>query len=495
MPVPMNSAQNNDLFISYSHIDNRPWGAGQREWVTEFHRELETRLAQLVGRDVIVWRDAKIAGHDEFDDRIVSELRRSRLFLCVMTPRYLKSEWCQKEIGLFLGEASAGPADARRPFFKVIKTPIELRDQPPPAQRLLGYEFYREVAPGKVHEFYPSRDENSVDSREFWQKVDDLAQEMKAVLESRITTPPARTKTVYLAETTGDVRVARDAIRRELGQRGYHVVPDGDLPLLAEQLAATIPTDLAGACLTVHPVGSRYGVVPEGETRSLVELQLDMALQKNGHAQHVIWIAPAEKADQVEARHQQFLEKLRRVYTEQHGTELLEKVALEEVKTRLVDKLEPKQAPTIPGAAATPGPGCRIYLICDAGERDAVKPIEACLRAHGCRVSLPLWDGSVSEIRADHQETLQLCDAVLIYYGTGRPAWLREKQRDLLKAAGWGRTRPFLAQAVCIGPPASEEKANYMDDDFIVIRAGAGFVPESLQVLLDRLRNAARPGA
>src|SRR5262245_33262945 len=116
MPAPGSGSQNNDLFISYSHIDNRPWGGGQREWVTEFNRALKKRLTQLVGRDVIVWRDTKIAGHDEFDDRIVNELRRSRLFLCVMTPRYLKSEWCQKEIGLFLGEPT-GSAETRRPLF------------------------------------------------------------------------------------------------------------------------------------------------------------------------------------------------------------------------------------------------------------------------------------------------------------------------------------------------------------------------------------------
>ena len=83
---------------------------------------------------------------------------------------------------------------------------------------------FREVDAGKIHEFQPSRDENSVESREFWQKVDDLAQEMKALLERRTSAPSTRAATIYLAETTGDVRLARDAIRRDLGQRGYRVV-------------------------------------------------------------------------------------------------------------------------------------------------------------------------------------------------------------------------------------------------------------------------------
>jgi hypothetical protein len=484
MPPTSRASDVNDLFISYSHIDNRPWGAGQRHWVTELHHELETRLAQLVGRDVLVWRDDKVAGNDAFDDRIIGELRRSRLFLCVMTPRYLQSEWCQREIGVFLDEALGDRSDARRHFFKVIKTPINLGDQPAPAQRFLGYEFFREVGPGRIHEFYPNRDEASVESREFWQKVDDLAQEMKAVLERKAPEPDQPKATVYVAEVTGDVRLARDGIRRELGQRGYRVVPDHSLPLDASELLPALEADLEGAALTVHPVGGRYGVVPEGETRSLIELQIDAALQRNGRAQHLIWISP-EAVGQVDARHQQFLDKLRRVYPEQYGTELLERIPLEELKTRLVEKLKPARTSSAPHTGPALQSGMRVYLICDAADLAAVRPIQAYLRTKGCSVDLPLLGGTATEIRQDHQDTLGLCDAVIIYYGTTRLAWLREKQRDLRKSPGWGRKRPFLAQAVCVGAPASAEKSAYSDSEFIVLRADAGFEPESLQPFLD----------
>jgi TIR domain len=488
MPAQSRASDVNDLFISYSHIDNRPWGAGQRQWITELHRELQTRLAQLVGRDVLVWRDEKIAGSDLFDERIIDELRRSRLYLCVMTPRYLQSEWCRREIDLILEKTLVDRGDARRPFFKVIKTPIELRDQPPTAQRFLGYEFFREVS-GKIHELYPNRDEDNVECREFWQKVDDLAQEMKAALQEEVKVADAPAATVYLAETTGDVRLARDGIRRELGQRGFRIVPDRSLPLDAGELLPAMEADLRAATLTVHPVGGRYGVVPEGETRSLVELQIDTALQRNGHAQHLIWISP-EAGAQGDKRHQEFLERLRRVYTEKHGAELLERVPLEELKTRLVDKLQPPKVSSAPRAGAAVQSGKRVYLVCDAADMAAVKPIEACLKAEGCSVDLPLIEGTATEIREDHQATLELCDGVLIYYGSGRPAWVREKQRDLRKAPGWGRTRPFCAQGVCVGGPKSEEKSAYGSDEFIVIRADEGFVCESLRPFLDALRGA-----
>jgi hypothetical protein len=132
----------------------------------------------------------------------------------------------------------------------------------------------------------------------------------------------------------------------------------------------------------------------------------------------------------------------------------------------------------------------RVYLIYDAGDQSSVKPIEAYLRAEGCIVEVPLLEGTTSEVRQDHQDTLQLCDAVLIFYGTGRPAWLREKQRDLRKAPGWGRTRPFLAQAVYVGDPASDEKSGYTHDEFIIVRGDDGSAGETLGAFLAKARTA-----
>jgi hypothetical protein len=179
MPAQGDPALTNDVFISYSHIDDRPWGAGQHRWITEFHRSLETRLGMLLGRDPRIWRDEKIAGNDELTDRITTELRRSTLFVCVLTPRYLKSEWCTKEIQLFIEESSGrSSGDPGRSLFKVIKTPIDRADEPARIGERLGYEFFRETVTGKIQEFYPTRDESSEASWEFWAPSPGLTHEV-----------------------------------------------------------------------------------------------------------------------------------------------------------------------------------------------------------------------------------------------------------------------------------------------------------------------------
>lgn len=479
----------NDVFISYGHLDNQPWGEGQHCWVTEFHTQLERRLAMLLGRPVRMWRDEKLRGNDEFDDEIVASLRNSIAFACILTPRYLKSEWCVRELNLFL-ERMRGAAAGPKAFFKIIKTPINRDDQPADIRRFLGYEFFHETAPGKIAEFYPTRAQGSQESREFWQKIDDLAQEIKGVVEASPDTPK-NGKAVYLAETTADLKLARDTVRRELGQRGYRVVPDRSLPPSADELVPLIESDLRQCCLSVHPIGSRYGFVPEGDTRSIVELQIETATAHNGHAQHLIWVPP-EAVPPSDSRQEQFLDKLRRSYTERAGTELLELKPIEDLKTRLVEKLETPKPATPPAAA---GQAVRVYVICDPADHPAVKPLEAYLRSHGYSVNLPLVDGTEQEIFQDHQDTLVWCDAVLIYYGAGRQAWLRAKQRDLWKAPGWGRSKRLLAQAVVVGPPPTADKHDFANDELLVLRSEPDVRAEALLPFLDRMRQVAGVGA
>jgi len=476
------SNEPNDVFISYSHIDNRPWGAGQNQWVSEFHQGLATRVGMLLGRDVRMWRDEKLAGNDEFTQRILDELRKSRSFVCVISPRYLNSEWCVRELQTFLTLA-AGSASGSN-VFKVTKTPVEPRSQPPELREFLGYEFFLETASGKTHEFYPSDAADREQKTGFWQQLDDLAQDIGKTLAARSLLPdpkPAGRKIIYLAQTTTDLRVTRDNVKRELVQRGHSIVPDRELPPSVDELLPLVDSSLAQACLTVHPVGARYGFIPEGESRSVIELQIDAATKHNGQSQHVIWVAP-DATPQMEPKQHEFVDKLRRVYTERIGTELLEEKSLEVLKTRLSEKLEERK-PAPPPVSASP----RVYLICERGDLTAIRPMEEYLRQAGFGVSRSLLDGEEHELTQDHRDTLVCCDAVLVYYGSARQAWLRAKQRDLWKAAGWGRTKDMFSQAVFVASPARTEDTDFASDDFLVLD-GRAPMPQALAPFVRQIR-------
>lgn len=97
-----------DVFISYTHIDNKPLGASQQGWIAMLHEALDTRLGQLLGENPRIWRDKKLGGNDRFDQEIIDQLVHAAVLVSVLSPRYLKSEWCSRELSTFCKRAREG---------------------------------------------------------------------------------------------------------------------------------------------------------------------------------------------------------------------------------------------------------------------------------------------------------------------------------------------------------------------------------------------------
>ena len=116
-----------DIFISYAHIDNMALKEGEKGWVANFHRALEVRLAQLLGEKPEIWRDQKLQGNDYFGDEIVEQFPKTAVMISILSPRYIKSEWCTKEVREFYEAASKGIGiriNNKSRIFKIIKTHV-----------------------------------------------------------------------------------------------------------------------------------------------------------------------------------------------------------------------------------------------------------------------------------------------------------------------------------------------------------------------------------
>ena len=106
-----------DLFISYAHIDNEPLTPEQKGWITKFHASLEALLSMRMGSKARIWRDDKLRGNDVFGPEILEQFTRTAVLVSVITPRYLNSEWCTKEVAEFCkrAEQSGGMVIANKP--------------------------------------------------------------------------------------------------------------------------------------------------------------------------------------------------------------------------------------------------------------------------------------------------------------------------------------------------------------------------------------------
>lgn len=463
------------IFISYAHTDDIALMDEQSGWVTTFHLALKTRLAQLHGRDVAIWRNMEPGSEQHVPPYVNREIQRAAVFISIVTPRYLNSDWCLNELKEFANaKASEGLAVGNLSrIFKVVKTPVGSTRQPPELLQILGYEFYEmDQYTGRPREFAHTLGAGS--DLKFWNKIDDIAFDIQQLLaklqagsqDASVASVPFEKPGVYLATATSDLADERDNIKRELQHYGYKVIPDRELPLEAAALEVAVREHLGRSSLSIHLVGSRYGLIPEGESvRSLVQIQEELATERAGvdpSFSRLIWMP--QDMSPPENLQEKFIQSLQNKIGA--GTELLHS-SLEEFKTRILDKLSRTQPPKMmPRSVDTL---TRVYFIYDSSDTKAVAPIEDYLFAQGFEIISSLGEGEGAESARYHRENLLNCDAVLIYYGNGSQLWLRSRLWDLQKVKGWGRTTPMSATAVLIGPPESPEKMRFKTREAMVL--------------------------
>lgn len=450
------------IFISYAHIDNMGVSEVNRGWVATFHRTLQLRLAQLTGREVHIWRDPKLAGNDMFSDVLADTLAQASIFVAIVSPAYVRSQWCQRELQTFLTRDTTGNVPHHARLFKVLKAPVRLDEQPEALRAFLGYEFFQfDPVSGRVRELSDPETE-----QDFLLRLDDLAHDIAALMrgDGAAAAAPAASIAVYVAETSSDVALERDVIRRDLQQHGYRVLPDSPLPLETVGLQRAIREQLARCHISVHLIGRHYGLVPEGDDRSVMELQFDLAGERaasDSSFKRIVW-KPANLEASTD-KQRAFVASLRS--RDRKDTDLVE-ASLEELKTVLSAAAQPKHA--APSAAATAR--ASVYVIFDRPDGEAASEIADFLFARGFEVVTPIWEGDEADIRAYHEESLATCDAVLIYYGSANELWLRRQMRQLMKFGSFRRERPFKS-AVVLGPPDSPAKRQFRTHDMPVLNA------------------------
>lgn len=492
----------NDVFISYAHIDNLPLLPEKEGWISYFHQAIEIRVAQLLGARPKFWRDPKLEGNDIFAVTLVDKLRDVALLVSVLSPSYINSEWCRKELHEFVrmnienGNLTVG---SKSRIFKVVKTPVPREKLPGEVQSLLGYEFYKiDPETGRAIEL------NGIFGKDaqvnFWIKVDDLAHDIVKILN--LTSKPDGTDcsqakaddsvspAIFLSETTADLHDARDSVKRELQRAGYAVLPDEPFPLASPDFESFTERQLARCRVAIHLVGNRYGLVPEGARQSVIELQNELAADREASGlERLIWIAPGSSAS--DERQAQILAKLRSGKGITKNCDVYE-IPLEEFKSAVqhrlikIEQSENAEELTVSSSRAK----AHIYLICDKLDQHEVIPVVNALFDNGYEVTLPLFAGDETEVREEHEENLRQCDAAMIYYGAGSELWLRSKKRDLARIVGSGRTAPIRVAAIFIAGQETPHKIKFRTNDALLMKGFGQFSIKMLDPFLDFLKSS-----
>src|SRR5437868_4396678 len=514
-----------DIFISYGHLDDEDPAGDVKRWVDLLVERLPRLISNNLGYLPTIWRDERtLKGNDLLTAAIHEGVYHSLLLVPIVSPRYVQSDWCRRELEAFASTPTpAGALAHRSRIFKVIKTPLLFnlsKREPEQLRELIGYSFYEmdgdmpvefgaEVVPGKDPRYWTAlrRLAWDVSNMLVTLKQEQESTEPTVVSAAKtIFTSPGPTEAsnenastngskrfVYLAETTSDLSQERELVRDELRQRGYGVLPEEKLPCEELQLTeAAIRESLSRCVLSVHLIGKRYGSTPEDCANSMVSIQEELGRQRSASDPkffNLLWMPPGLMTPPLEItdeRQKNFVTALQnRVGA---SAELLQ-TTIEDLKTRVVEKLSPPPQP-----AAEPRGRSKqkqVYLICESRDRSFVRPIKEYLFKQNLEI-ITWLDGDASKLMDYHHKNLRECDAALIYFGNGDEPWVRKNLEDLEKAYGYGREHDWCASAVYVGEPANEQKEDFNTHLVsYVIRNFESFDPNHLRDFVNAVQTAA----
>jgi hypothetical protein len=489
-----------DVFISYANSDNLPLTEGEKGWVSNFQKFLDTMLEQLLGLDV------KFATSEDHPE----EAGKTAIFISICSPNSVNANNCRKELDAFLnsGLSNGVKSVPAARVFKILKTPVTAEQLPAQLRDMISYDFFQvDPETAKAYEF--TEFFNADAEKNYWMKLVDLAYDIfKGLSEMKVShsyvSPSYKKDSVYLAETTHDLLTERDVIKRELQRHGYKVLPDHNLPTEGKALEASIREYMKECKLSIHLIGSSYGDYVGGTESSLLDIENRIAGQQYQASQdynkqsrdtkefsRLIWLPVNLKV--TSEMHKAFIEQLRK---DSVGAEVLQ-ISLEDLKAVIRNKLSVRVGEYASGdqsfratEVGTAKGLVKVYMICDQTDVEASQPLIVYLKQKGFEVMMSKFEGDLMTLRHIHQENLINCDASLIYCAKASHEWLNAKMHDLMKAPGLGRTKPMIAKAIFTESEETLGRVAFKVSDAIIMSSLTGFSADKIEPFITKIESA-----
>lgn len=124
-----------EIFMSYTSVKDL-YGA-----VDEFRDHLQTELRKKTGDvSLAVFQDKRdIHGGDKWAEILSAEIASAKLLLVLLSPTWLRSEWCRREYRLFVSSGTNASTD--RPVVPLVWDRVSEDDAKTPEQRSLLAEL------------------------------------------------------------------------------------------------------------------------------------------------------------------------------------------------------------------------------------------------------------------------------------------------------------------------------------------------------------------
>jgi hypothetical protein len=225
-----------DLFISYAYLDDTPWLREENGWVTEFVQTLRV-LLKREERNFQEWFDPRIRTGSNFNLAIREAISGSAVLLCVLSPAFDDSPYCEKEFAEFRAclQAAFGLTVGTMSRIQAIVLEDLGKEKWPPELRCTAPHHFFDPATGRFNK--PDREDEThpyvKGLRKTADSILDTLREMRRQKEQGIAVDNTyRTEssagdlvpTVCLADVSDDLFNKRENLIEALKQvRGYGI--------------------------------------------------------------------------------------------------------------------------------------------------------------------------------------------------------------------------------------------------------------------------------
>lgn len=401
-----------DVFICHAHTDDRPRGKG---WVSQFKKDLESNLKDRLGPAADVFMDDDLSEDERYRPKLREQVQQTALFVPVMSPSLLRSEFCRDEFGWFRSSQRAVSANTYASLiFKAVKLPD-----------LGGIMHYYARGVGEVKFFVEDNDVN-VTLVKSDPRYEERIQRLGGSIATRLEDLRSQFAPVFVVYTSN--LSLKDEVKRleaVLFDDGHPVLPGAYIPDLGEA-QELLRTQIEEAQYCVFLLGSEYS--PE---------LADLAEIASQHEKRSIFWISSSDYKQMTAEQRTFVERIEKeeleFYRGNLASKFYERLKLEPGRTAALLRME--------GAASATS--IRLYVICDHRKSSDEKTSEVVdrIKIENSKQLTPVTlarfeplpppQGQPSEVIRGHQENLGRCDAVFVYWDQGDRKWLRQTWTDI----------------------------------------------------------------
>ena len=227
-----------DIFISYSHVDNATILGQQNGWIENFYKNLSLLLAKRLGKMDAVkiwWDNKKLDGSKLFDESIETGIQQSAIMLSLVSPGYLASDYCRKELSLFHHKICSEPVGNkigdRSRIINVLLNNVHYTKWPEELKGTTGFAFHDAAGaedfgdpldaanPAYIQQLKLLRDA-IVSLFESFPKTEEANTQMAIASEEE---KKPETFAIYFGEVADTLRTIRKRTIAELEKKGYTV--------------------------------------------------------------------------------------------------------------------------------------------------------------------------------------------------------------------------------------------------------------------------------